>query len=181
MRSAAPCDATDSVAVAFTTASTSDAAPAASEALKLPATEALLSEVSNALCATLAVLASMLAKLVATATASMLLAEFSGAGAATTGADTATPVQAVRPELCSAATNDAGLTAEMLDARPLAADAEPVTTLKATVTLPAAARWRRPGASVAPVTDTAEGATERTLAIAVVNAPRAAPSNVVLA
>jgi hypothetical protein len=107
MLSAASCNATDSVAVAFTTASTSDAALAASEALRLPTTDwlptAALSDVSSAPCAALAVLASKLDRCVATAPASMLLA-FIGAGAATAGADTAMPVQAVSPELCIAAT-----------------------------------------------------------------------------
>jgi hypothetical protein len=90
---------------------------------------------------------------------------FGGGGAVTTGADTATPVQALRPELFSASTKDDGLTALMLDARPLAAEGDAAVTLKATATL-AAVRRRRPRTSATPVTAMASLSTDSTNAMA---------------
>ncbi len=93
-----------------------------------------------------------------------------GTDAETTGADTATPVHAVRPELCSAVSNAAGLMAVMSAATALAAVAEVVTMLNSTATpLMAACRRRRPpiGASFTCVMVMAETDTESTPAMAV--------------
>lgn len=69
--------------------------------------------------------------------------KFTAAGSFMTGDETVMPVHAVRPELCSADTKDAGLTAVMLDASPVAASADDVVTVKAITTPPLAARRRR--------------------------------------
>ena len=64
------------------------------------------------------------------------------AGAVTTGAETAMPVHAVRPELCSACRKAAGVIPVMLVASPEAVFALAVVMLKSTAT-PAPSRRRR--------------------------------------
>ena len=158
MLSAAFCDSVERVTfgAAVTTASTRDAVFSAATADRLPAAE-VFRLLKMAPCCAIVSLALKLANCATTASATAdtfaMAVKFTvaGAGAATTGADTATPVQAVRPELCSADTNAAGLTAVMLLASPLAALDDAVVTLNATDT-PLACRRRLPApASVTPV------------------------------